>query len=61
MSLALKKPNLVTVNFRSVLVRLFLSGKGITGEGQYVGISGPPDVTVATKLFLKGSQNPQGP
>jgi hypothetical protein len=34
MSLALKKPNLVTVNSRSVLVRLFLSGKGRGGEGK---------------------------
>jgi hypothetical protein len=34
MSLALKKPNLVTVNPRSVLVRLFLSGKGRGGKGR---------------------------
>jgi hypothetical protein len=32
MSLVLKKQNLVTVNFRSVLVRRILSGKG-RGEG----------------------------
>jgi hypothetical protein len=75
MSLALKKSNLVTVNSRSVLVRLFLSGKGRGGEGRggeerkllekdIVGVgrmSGPLDVTAATKLFFNGSQKPQGP
>ena len=55
MSLALKKSNLVTVNFRSVLGYFYQGREGEGREGNYW------RSTVATKVFFRGSQKPQRP